>query len=146
MTGTATTPPMAVIRPALRRTPFAAELADWLLEGIAAHPAGAHGAPVRPAVVIVPEYLRAAPRALLADLAGDRWAGRTVGLVGYAGRTRARFALDDARDALADAGARVVAPALGIDVARVRTAGFDPADVLLRDLVLDELAAGPGTA
>jgi hypothetical protein len=143
MTGTATIPPMTVVRPALRRTPFAAELAGWLHEGIAAHPAHPADAagPVRPAVVIVPEYLHAAPPALLADLAAGHWAGRTVGLVGYAGRTRARHALEDARDALDAAGARVVGPALGIDVARVRTRGFDAADVVLRDLLLDELAA-----
>jgi hypothetical protein len=140
MTGTATIPPMTVVRPALRRTPFAAELAGWIHEGIAAHPADAAG-PVRPAVVIVPEYLHAAPPTLLTDLAAGHWAGRTVGLVGYAGRTRARHALEDARDALDAAGARVVGPALGIDVARVRAGGFDAADVVLRDLLLDELAA-----
>ncbi|WP_157647197.1 hypothetical protein [Actinomycetospora chiangmaiensis] len=142
VTGIATTPPVTVIRPALRLAPFADELADWLHEGIAAHLTGTvRRTPVRPAVLIVPEYLHTAPEALLADLATGRWAGRAVGLVGYAGRTRARYALEDARETLQDAGALVVGPAVGIDVARVRARGFDAADVLLRDLVLDELAA-----
>jgi hypothetical protein len=168
VTGTATTPSVSVVRPALRDAPFAAELAVWLGEGIAAHsgdPARTdptrstptdtgrtrtkhthtehiHTEHTRPAVVIVPEYLHAAPRTLLADLATATWSGRTVGLVGYGGRTRARYALEDARDALRDAGARLVGPSLGLDVARVRASGFDAADVVLRDLVLDELAAG----
>ncbi|NYD38520.1 hypothetical protein [Actinomycetospora corticicola] len=142
VTGTATTPPVSVIRPALRDAPFAAELALWLGEGIATHHADARDEHIRPAVVIVPEYLHGAPRTLLADLATARWSGRTVGLVGYGGRTRARYALEDARDALREAGARLVGPSLGLDVARVRASGFDVADVVLRDLVLDELAAG----
>ncbi|WP_433801060.1 hypothetical protein [Actinomycetospora sp. CA-084318] len=141
MTGTTTVPPVRVVGPALRRAPFAGELVDWLGEGIAARGRRTDAPdPARPAVVIVPEYLRAAPQTLLADLRAGGWAGRAVGLVGYAGRTRARYALDDAREALQDAGARVVGPSLGLDVARWRTTGFDEADVLLRDLVLDELA------
>ncbi|GLZ52750.1 hypothetical protein [Actinomycetospora sp. NBRC 106378] len=135
-----TTTTVTVVRPALPRTPFAIELAAWIREGVDGHPLRTDGRR-RPAVVIVPEYLHTAPRTLLADLATARWAGRPVGLIGYGGRTRARYALEDARDALRGAGATLVGPSVGLDVARVRAAGFDPADVLLRDLVLDELAA-----
>ncbi|MCD2188448.1 hypothetical protein [Actinomycetospora soli] len=142
VTATRTVPPVAVIRPGLPRTPFADALADWLREGIAARsgptPHDRRGTPV---VVIVPEYLRGAPRSLIAALADRRWAGRPVGLVGYAGRTRARHALADAREVLGTRGAEVVEPSLGLDVARWRTTGFDRADVVLRDLLLDDLLA-----
>jgi NAD(P)H-dependent FMN reductase len=129
-----------VIRPRLRRAVFAERLGDWLAEGVAGHQ-GLGGLPdAAAALVVVPEYLRAGARGVLADLAGTDWSGTVVAVVGYGGRTRGRFAVEDAREALDGVGARVLETSLGLDVARIRTEGFDPADVLLRDLVLDRLA------
>jgi hypothetical protein len=130
----------SVVRPGLRRADFADTLARWLEEGLAARrdPGGAA------AVVLVPEYVHAGAVRVLADLAGRDWTGTVVAVVGYGGRTRGRYAIEDAREVLRAAGARVLGNALGIDAARVRAHGFEPADVLLRDAVLDDLvASGP---
>jgi NAD(P)H-dependent FMN reductase len=113
-------------------------LAGWLEEGVAAHrPADEEHGPG--AVVLVPEYLRACPRCVLADLAGADWTGTVVALVGYGGRTRGRFAVEDAREVLEAAGAQVLEASLGLDAARIRAEGVDEADVLLRDLLLESL-------
>ena len=128
---------ISIVRPTMPRAPFAAELAAWLGAGIVGKgqpPAGAA------AVVVVPEYLRTAPRPVLAALAARDWRGTPVAVAAYGGRRRGRFAIDDAREVLVGAGADVVAPSLGIDVAAVRRHGFDEADVVLRDLLLDDLA------
>lgn len=138
MTATAV-PSVSVIRPDLPRAPFAVELAAWVGEGVAAHPRPADGRAPRPVVVIVPEYLHGAPQPVLDDLGSRVWTGRTVALVGYGGRSRARHALEDVRDLLARSGATVVGAALGVDAAQVLATGFDAADVLLRDHLLDEL-------
>ena len=129
-----------VVRPRLPRAVLGDRLAAWLEEGVATRrPTEAPGAA---AVVLVPEYLRACPRAVLADLGRTDWTGTVVALVGYGGRTRGRYAIEDAREVLEAAGAHVLAAALGLDAARVRTEGVDAADVLLRDVLLDQLAAG----
>jgi NAD(P)H-dependent FMN reductase len=133
-----------VVRPCLRRADFADPLARWLEEGLAARrdhaPAGAA------AVVLVPEYVHAGAVRVLADLARRDWTGTVVAVVGYGGRTRGRYAIEDAREVLLTAGAQVLGHALGIDAARVRAHGFEAADVLLRDAVLDDLvASGPVT-
>ncbi|MCD2193336.1 hypothetical protein LQ327_08040 [Actinomycetospora endophytica] len=127
-----------VRRPHLRRAEFGDRLAVWLEQAPACRRGGAGTA-----VVIVPEYLRAAASDVLADLRRTDWSGTVVAIVGYGGRTRGRHAIEDAREVLDDAGARVLETSLGLDTARVRTEGFDAADVLLRDLLLDDLAA-PG--
>ncbi|MEJ2870410.1 hypothetical protein WCD74_21750 [Actinomycetospora sp. OC33-EN08] len=126
---------VALIRPRVSRAGFADVLAAWLREGLRTRPVAGPAA-----VVIVPEYLRAAPRTVLADLTDRDWRGTTVALAGYGGRTRGRHAVDDARAALTEHGTTVLGPSLGIDVARTRVRGFDTADVLLRDLVLDAVA------
>ncbi|HEY2221534.1 hypothetical protein [Actinomycetospora sp.] len=129
-----------VVRPHLRRAVFGERLADWLADGVARHrvvgglPDGAA------ALVLVPEYLRAGARSVLADLAGTDWSGTVVAVVGYGGRTRGRFAIEDAREALDGTGAHVLETALGLDGARIRAEGFGQADLLLRDLLLDRLA------
>ncbi len=131
-------PTVTVVRPRLPRWAVLGDrLADWLEEGVAARRPERTGA----AVVLVPEYLRACPRTVLADLAGTDWTGTVVALVGYGGRTRGRFAIEDAREVLEAAGAQVLATSLGLDAARVRAEGVDAADVLLRDLLLEELGA-----
>ena len=133
-----------VIRPRLRWAVLGDRLADWLEEGVTAgRPTGTPGST---ALVLVPEYLRACPRSVLADLADTDWAGTVVAVVGYGGRTRARYAIEDAREVLEAAGARVLATSLGLDAARIRTEGVDAADVLLRDVLLDQLGEGLRTA
>ena len=57
-----------------------------------------------------------------------------------------RAVLGDAREVLEAAGARVLGTALGLDAARIRPEGVDAADVLLRDVLLDQLDAGLRTA
>ncbi|MDL5154649.1 hypothetical protein [Actinomycetospora termitidis] len=132
---------IAVIRPSLDRADFAEVLAGWLDEGIAAArgPVTARVA----AIVIVPEYLHAAPRSQLAEMAELDWTGVVVAVAAYGGRTRGRHAIEDARAVLAAHGALLTGPSLGVDAARVRAHGFDAADVLLRDLLLDALADRP---
>ena len=51
-----------------------------------------------------------------------------------------------AREVLEAAGARVLGTALGLDAVRIRAEGVDAADVLLRDVLLDQLDAGLRTA
>jgi hypothetical protein len=125
-----------VVRPRLLRAVFAETLAAWLEEGLAADPR-----PGTTAVVLVPEYLHAGAPRVLADLAARDWTGSVVAVVGYGGCTRGRHAIEDAREVLTAAGAEVLECALGLDAARVRATGFEPADVLLRDLLLDALRA-----
>ena len=124
-----------VVRPRLGRTTLGDRLADWLEDGVA----GRTGADGPAAIVLVPEYVRACPRSVLADLDSTDWTGTVVALVGYGGRTRGRFAIEDAREVLAAAGARVLETSLGLDTARIRAGGFETEDVLLRDLLLDDL-------
>jgi hypothetical protein len=135
-----------VVRPRLPRAVLGDRLAEWLEAGVAAH----RSAGDETAVVLVPEYLRACPRSVLADLGGADWTGTVVALVGYGGRTRGRFAVEDAREVLEAAGAQVLEAALGLDAARIRAEGVDEADVLLRDLLLESLRTAersrvPGT-
>ena len=131
-------PIVTVVRPRLPRWAVLGDrLADWLEEGVAARRPERTGT----AVVLVPEYLRACPRTVLADLAGTDWTDTVVALVGYGGRTRGRFAIEDVREVLEAAGAQVLGTSLGLDAARVRAEGVDAADVLLRDLLLEELGA-----
>jgi hypothetical protein len=129
-----------VVRPHLRRAVFADRLADWLTEGVAGHPELGDLPDGSAALVLVPEYVRAGARTVLADLTATDWSGTVVAVVGYGGRTRGRFAVEDAREALTGTGAQVLETSLGLDVARVRVAGFGPADRLLRDLLFDRLA------
>jgi hypothetical protein len=145
VTVSAQEPPTIVIRPRLPRAVLGDRLAEWLEEGVAGRPS-AGDVPGAAAVVLVPEYLRACPRSVLADLARTDWTGTVVALVGYGGRTRGRFAIEDAREVLEAAGARVLGTALGLDAARIRAEGADAADVLLRDVLLDQLEAGLRTA
>jgi NAD(P)H-dependent FMN reductase len=129
-----------VVRPRSGRAPFGAYLARWIEAGVAAHRGLREVPDGAAALVLVPEYLRAGAPTVLADLARADWKETVVAVVGYGGRTRGRFAVDDARDVLDAAGAHVLEAALGVDSSRVRTEGFDPADVLLRDLLFDRLA------
>ena len=124
-----------VVRLRLGRTTLGDRLADWLEDGVRTR--GATGGSA--AIVLVPEYVRACPHRVLADLGDSDWSGTDVALVGYAGRTRGRYAIEDAREVLAAAGARVLPTSLGLDTARIRAEGFGPTDVLLRDLLLDDL-------
>jgi NAD(P)H-dependent FMN reductase len=133
-----------VIRPRLPRAVLGDRLAEWLEEGVAARRPTA--APGTTALVLVPEYLRACPRGVLADLADTDWTAAVVALVGYGGRTRGRYAIEDAREVLEAAGARVLATSLGLDAARMRAGGVAAADVLLRDVLLDQLETGLRTA
>jgi hypothetical protein len=130
-----------VISPRLPRAVLGDRLAEWLEEGVAARRPAPDDATAA-AVVLVPEYLRACPRSVLADLAGTDWSGVVVALVGYGGRTRGRYAVEDAREVLEAAGAQVLETSLGLDAARIRVEGVDAADVLLRDVLLDQLEAG----
>jgi NAD(P)H-dependent FMN reductase len=137
-------PTTTVVRPRVGRAVFGERLAAWLEEGVAARrrrqqAAGATTAPGSTAVVLVPEYVHGAAPAVLADLAAADWTGTVVTLAGYGGRTRGRYAIEDAREVLDAAGADVLDASLGIDAARVRAEGFTAADVVLRDLLLDEL-------
>lgn len=140
---TTTTTPVAVVRPRVPGVRAAERLARWLEDGAAAHPGlpAAVRADTRARIVLVPEYRRAASRGVLADLAAATDAGAVVAVAGYGGRTRGRFAVEDAREVLEDAGARVVGTSLGLDVARIRAGGFAEEDRVLRDLVLDDVAA-----
>jgi hypothetical protein len=131
-----------VVRPRQSRAVFAEVLAAWLEDGLAARGDGSWPGPA--AVVVVPEYLHGAAPGVLEDLAARDWTGTVVGVVAYGGCTRGRHAIEDAREVLAAAGADVLDEALGIDAARVRVTGFEPADVVLRDVLLDDLvASGP---
>ncbi|MFC5062691.1 hypothetical protein [Actinomycetospora atypica] len=130
---------ISIVRPTMPRAPFAAELAAWLEAGIVGTGTPAVG---EAAVVVVPEYLRAAPRVVLAALAARDWRGTPVAVAAYGGRDRGRRAVEDTREVLTAAGARPTPVSLGIDVSAVRRHGFDEADVVLRDLVLDELRSG----
>lgn len=132
-------PCVTVVRPRLPRLAVLGDrLADRLEEGVAA---ARRPERTGAAVVLVPEYLRACPRTVLVDLAGTDWSGTVVALVGYGGRTRGRYAIEDARELLEAAGAQVLSTSLGLDAARVRAEGVDGADVLVRDLLLEELGA-----
>ncbi|MDT7743119.1 MAG: hypothetical protein QOE59_2197 [Actinomycetota bacterium] len=130
-----------VVRPRLPRAVLGERLAGWLEEGVAAR-RPAEDDPATAAVVLVPEYLRACPRSVLTDLAGTDWTGTVVAIVGYGGRTRGRYAIEDAREVLETAGAQVLETSLGLDTARIRAEGVDQADVLLRDVLLDQVASG----
>ena len=133
-----------VVRPRLPRAELGDRLAAWLEDGVAAtRPTDGPGTT---AVVLVPEYLRSCPLAVLADLAATDWTGTVVALVGYGGRTRGRHAIEDAREVLEAAGAQVLPTSLGLDAARIRAEGVDAADMLLRDVLLDQLGAGLRTA
>ncbi len=137
---------VTVVRPRLARAVLGDRLAGWIEEGVALH-GGREGLLLgAAAVVLVPEYLRACPHPVLADLARTDWSGTVVALVGYGGRTRGRFAVEDAREVLERAGARVLGTSLGLDAARIRAEGVDGADVLLRDLLLAELLASVRTS
>jgi hypothetical protein len=134
-----------VVRPRLPRAVLGDRLAEWLEKGVD----GGRPTPDEPAtaaVVLVPEYLRACPRSVLADLAGTDWTGVVVALVGYGGRTRGRYAIEDAREVLEAAGARVLETSLGLDAARIRAEGVDAADVLLRDLLVADLRTAERTS
>jgi hypothetical protein len=136
-----------VVRPRSERAPFGEHLARWIEAAVVAHGGLGELTDGAAAVVLVPEYLRAGARTVLTDLGRADWSGTVVAVVGYGGRNRGRFAVEDASDVLDAAGADVLGTSLGIDAARARTEGFDPADVLLRDLMLDRLAeaaAPPG--
>jgi hypothetical protein len=128
-----------VVRPRSERAPFGRSLARWIDAAVATRPALGELPDGAAAVVLVPEYLRAGARTVLIDLGRTDWAGAVVAVVGYGGRSRARSAVEDAVDVLDAAGAHVLDTSLGVDAARVRAEGFDPADVLLRDLLLDRL-------
>ena len=130
-----------VVSPRLPRAVAGDRLAEWLAEGVAARPPAPDGA-APAAVVLVPEYLRVCPRSVLDDLAGTDWTGVVVAVVGYGGRSRGRYAIEDAREVLEAAGAQVLETSLGLDAARIRAEGVDAADVLLRDVLLDQLEAG----
>jgi hypothetical protein len=129
-----------VVRPRLRRAVLGETLADWLEAGAAGHRELTAGPAGAAAVALVPEYVRAGAQKVLADLAGTDWTGTVVAVVGYGGLTRGRFAVEDAKDVLDAAGARVLDTSLGLDAARIRAEGFARADVLLRDLLFDRLA------
>lgn len=131
---------ISIVRPTMPRAPFAAELAAWVRAGIVGNGIGGTAADGDAAVVVVPQYLRAAPALVLAALADRDWRGTPVAVTAYGGRDRGRLAVEDARGILEAGGARVSPVSLGIDVSAVRRSGFDEADVLLRDLVLDDLA------
>jgi hypothetical protein len=140
-----THPTTPVVRPRLPRATLGTRLAEWLEEGVAGQPAPIDEA--RPtAVVLVPEYVRVCPPSVLADLAGRDWTGTVVALVGYGGRTRGRFAIEDAREVLEAAGALVLTTSLGLDAARIHAEGADRADVLLRDLLLADLRTAARTS
>lgn len=129
-----------VVGPRSVHAPFGALLARWLEAGIAGH--GKFGGLVtgRAALVVVPEYLRTGARTVLTDLSHADWSSTVVAVVGYGGRLRGRRAIEDAREVITVAGAHVLGPSLGLDTAQVRARGFERADVLLRDLLLDRLA------
>ena len=129
-----------VVRPRTEQAPFGRSLARWCEAAVVAH-RGLRGlADGAAAVVLVPEYLKAGARSVLTDLGRTDWSGTVVAVIGYGGRNRGRLAVGDASDVLDAAGAHVLDVSLGIDAARVRAAGFEPADVLFRDLLLDHLA------
>lgn len=133
---------ISIVRPTMPRAPFAAELAAWIGAGIVGNGIVEPRTPAdgEAAIVVVPQYLRAAPDVVLAGLAARDWRGTPVAVAAYGGRDRGRLAVEDARHVLERAGARATPVSLGIDVSAVRRRGFDEADVLLRDLVLDDLA------
>jgi hypothetical protein len=140
----ATEPTTTVVRPHLPFAVLGDRLAEWLEEGVAAA-RRVDALPDTAAVVLVPEYLRAWPRDVLASLACTDRTGAVVALVGYGGRTRGRYAMEDAREVLEAAGARVLGSSLGLDAARIRAEGVDEADVLLRDLLLADLRTAERT-